>query len=74
MIDNGVDKIEGDWGYITLAERTGYKAIGDISDEFSKKTLDSKKVKAYVTLSGDLPVNVAEIKTQYITKKFKEIE
>lgn len=74
MIENGVDKIEGDWGYITLAERTNYKAIGEVSDEFTKKTLDTAKVKAHATLTGDLPVNVAETRTRYITKKFKDIK
>lgn len=73
MIENDVQKIDGDWGYITLAERTSYKQIGEVADEFTKKSLDTTKVKAHATLTGDLPVGVQESKTQYITKKFKEL-
>lgn len=78
MVEAGVDKITLDsdtlQGYITLAERVSYEAIGDVSDEFTKKTLDNAKVKAHATLKGDLPVNVREKKTQYITKRIKVVE
>ncbi len=75
MIDNGVVKIDGDWGYITLAERTSYKAedIESVPAEFVKSTLDTTKVKASVTLEGKLPTGVTESKTQYITKKLKGV-
>lgn len=76
MIDNGVQKIDGDWGYITLAERVSYKAdnIDEVAPRFTKRTLDATKVKAEVTLKGDLPKGVEETRTQYITKKLKEVE
>lgn len=76
MIDNDVQKISGDWGFITLAERTNYKAedISEVPAKFTKKTLDTAKVKAEATLTGKLPKGVEESKTQYITKKLKEIE
>lgn len=75
MIENGVNKIDGDWGYITLAERTTYKAesLDEVADEFLKKALDSAKVKAQAVLTGQLPAGVSESKTQYITKKLKDI-
>jgi hypothetical protein len=74
MIANNVTKIDGDWGYITLAERTTYKAddISVVPQEFTKQTLDTTKVKASTTLTGVLPIGVVETKTQYITKKLKE--
>lgn len=73
MIDNGVQKISGDWGYITLAERTSFRAedISKIAKKFIKPALDTGKVKAHATLTGDLPTGVTESKTQYITKKIK---
>ena len=80
MIDAGVPKIEIDMphftGYITLAERTSYKAedIGEVPAEFIKQALDTTKVKAQATLTGELPAGVVETKTQYITKKFKVVE
>lgn len=73
MIENGVQRIDGDWGYITLAERTIYKAIGTLDPEFTKLTIDTAKVKAHAVLTGELPTNVEESKTQYITKKLKEV-
>lgn len=80
MIEAGVPKIDIDLpnltGYITLAERTNYKAedIADVPEEFTKPALDTDKVKAQHTLTGQLPVGVVESKTQYITKKFKVVE
>lgn len=80
MIDAGVPKIEIDLpnitGYITLAERTNYKAddLTAVPEEFLKPALDTDKVKAEVTLKGSLPAGVTESKTQYITKKFKAVE
>lgn len=75
MIENGVQRIDGDWGYITLAERVGYKAdnISEVDKQYTKPTLDTAKVKAQATLTGELPAGVTETRTQYITKKFKEV-
>lgn len=76
MIENGVQKLEGDWGYITLAERTTYSAkdISTVAKKYIKPSLDTNKVKAEVVLTGKLPEGVKETKTQYITKKFNEVE
>jgi len=82
MIAAGVPKIEFEFpdanltGYITLAERTSYKAedLSEVPEEFTKPALDTDKVKAQHTLTGQLPVGVVESKTQYVTKKFKAIE
>jgi hypothetical protein len=77
MIAGGVTKIDIDLpeftGYITLAERTNYKAedISEVPEEYTKPALDTDKVKAQHTLTGQLPVGVVESKTQYVTKKFK---
>jgi autotransporter translocation and assembly factor TamB len=80
MIERDMDRIEIDvpglTGYITLAERTSYKAedIDEVPDEFLKPTLDTEKVKAQAVLTGQLPTGVSETKTQYITKKLKVSE
>lgn len=82
MIDANVPKIifdpelTGITGYITLAERTNYKAedIEQVPAEYTKPTLDTDKVKAQHTLTGQLPVGVVESKTQYITKKIELAE
>lgn len=83
MIAGGVNKIDVDLdnftGYITLAERTNYKLdeetdLDQIPDEFKKSVLDTDKVKAQATLTGQLPAGIVESKTQYITKKFKAVK
>lgn len=82
MIDAGAEKVTFDpeltgiEGYITLAERTNYKAddISLVATEYTKRTLDTDKVKAQHTLTGQLPVGVVESKTTYITKKIKLAE
>ena len=76
MIENGVTRIDGDWGYITLAERTNYRAkdINEVAEKYIKPSLDTAKVKAEVVLTGQLPTGIVESKTKYITKKFKEVE
>ena len=81
MIEQGVAKLEFEFpdikltGYITLAERTNYGAIdiNEVDEKYLKQVLDTNKVKAEVTLTGELPAGVIESKTQYITKRFKEI-
>jgi hypothetical protein len=82
MISSGVEKVTIDmpgWtGYITLAERTTYQlekgvSIEEIPENYSKRVLDTNKVKAEAVLSGQLPGGVTESKTQYITKKLKEV-
>lgn len=80
MIAQGVQKIDVDipglTGYITLAERTSYKAedLSEVADEYLKPALDTDKVKAQAVLTGALPAGVIESKTQYITKKFKAVK
>lgn len=80
MIAGGVNKVMVDLpgltGYITLAERTNYRAedLEQVAEEFLKPALDTDKVKAQAVLTGQLPTGVTESKTQYITKKFKEVE
>lgn len=80
MIEANVPKIEIDLpnltGYITLAERTNYRAedLSQVPEEYTKPALNTDKVKAQHTLTGQLPVGVVESKTQYITKKFKAVE
>jgi len=82
MIDAGVPRIEFDpelsgiKGYITLAERTNYKVtdINEVDDKFKKQVVDTTKVKAQHTLTGELPAGVETSTTQYITKKIEVVE
>lgn len=79
MIENNVPKLildpefTGVSGYITLAERITYKAedLADVQPKFLKKVLDTDKVKASATLTGELPKGVVESRSQYVTKKIK---
>lgn len=70
METNDVPKIEGDWGSITLASRKNYKETGKVSDEFKKSVIDTKKVGAHTTLTGEVPEGVEVSETKYLTKRF----
>lgn len=80
MLASGVQKVTfnngGFVGYITLAERTNYKAedLNEVDEKYLKSALDTEKVKAQHTLTSELPAGVVETKTHYITKKFKAVE
>lgn len=71
MAENDVNKIDGDWGSITLANRKNYKEKGAVADEFKKTVLDTTKVSAHATLTGELPEGVEVSETSYLVKKFK---
>lgn len=82
MIAGNVDKITLDsdkiQGYITLAERVNYKleegvSVEEIPEQFSKRVLDTDKIKAQATLVGAIPAGITESKTRYITKKLKVV-
>lgn len=68
MIDNDIVKLEGEWGYITKAVRKTFKGT---NPDFMKSVLDTTKVSAQVTLTGQLPDGVEQSEKPYITKKFK---
>lgn len=68
MVANDIQKIEGDWGYITKATRKSYKGT---NADFMKEVLDTAKVSAHVTLNGEMPEGITQSETNYITKKFK---
>ena len=69
MIASNVQKINGDWGYITLATRTTYTEDGKVAPRFTKQVLDNTKVKAYHVMNGELPAGVGIKETKYLTKK-----
>jgi predicted metal-dependent peptidase len=73
MIENNVKSIKGEWGSITIADRTNYKAsdLEEVPRKFIKKALDTKKVQAHQDLTGELPKGVTESHTKYLTKRIK---
>ena len=74
MIATDTKNIKGDWGYITLVDKTSYQADLDVLPaKFIKKAPDTKKIALAHKLEGKLPKGVTELKTVYLTKKIKEI-
>lgn len=68
MVANDIVKLEGDWGYITKAVRKTFKGS---NPDYMKSVLDTTKVNAQLTLTGELPEGVEQSETQFLTKKFK---
>ncbi len=73
MIASGVKNVKGDWGYLTIAERTDVKVIDEslLPKKFFKKQVDSKKLNEHVKLSGVLPEGTEKKVIKYLTKKIK---
>lgn len=71
MIENGLTEHENDFIKLKLTPSGKYKAedIETVSDDLCdiKKTLNNKKIKAYVELNGKLPEGVES--TGYILRK-----
>ena len=74
MEENDVERIDGDWGYITLVTKTTYRTddLSEVDNMYLKLSLDTTKVKAQAVLTGKLPAGVTESTSKYITKKFKD--
>lgn len=67
MEESGISKINGDWGYITMAERVNYS--GTAEPKLMKSVLDTSKVKAYMALNDKLPKGVLVSTTRFLQKK-----
>jgi hypothetical protein len=75
MIENDIKSVKGEWGSISLVERTNYKAdMNEVPAKFIKKTLDTTKVAASHKLENKLPKGVTITTTKFLMKKFKKGE
>lgn len=72
MIEHNVKSIKGDWGSLTIAERTNYKAdLDELPSKFIKKVADTTKIATYAKLENKLPKGVTTSTTKYLTKRIK---
>ena len=72
MIETDRKTVKGDWGSITLAERTTwYGDVDELPRKFVKKVPDSKKIAQAYTLEGKAPKGATSKTTKYLTKRFK---
>ena len=76
MISNGIKSIKGDWGSLTIAERTDFKAIdiNVVAPRFLKKTLDTTKIRAEFTLKKKLPTGIESTQKMFLQKRLKTNE
>lgn len=73
MIVSRVKSVKGEWGYVTIAERTDIKVVDEdkLPKKFFKRQVDQKKLNDYVKLSDDLPEGTEKKTVKYLTKKIK---
>lgn len=72
MIENDVKSIKGEWGSITIAERTNYKTdLDELPAKFIKRVADTTKIASYAKLENKLPKGVTTSQTKYLTKRIK---
>lgn len=73
MIEYNIKTIKGDWGSVTVVERTNYKAdLDEVPAKFIKKVIDTTKIAASHKLEGKLPKGVTTTTTKFLMKKFKK--
>lgn len=72
MIDNDVKSVKGEWGSITIAERTNYTVdLEQLPSKFIKKVADTTKIGTFHKLENKLPKGVTKSTTKYLTKRIK---
>lgn len=73
MSKNGVKKIKGDWGSVTLVEKTvtKIKDLDELPTRFLKKVADTKKINLEIKLKGKIPKGVTLEPSVYLLKKIK---
>lgn len=72
MIKHNVKSFKGEFGSITIAERTSFKTdMEKLSDEFKKLAPDTAKIGTYNALMGEPPEGAEAVTTQYLTKRLK---
>lgn len=76
MIENGVKKIEGAWGWITIGETTVIKVVDEekLPKKFFTKQIDMQALKNEVQLKGKMPNGVEKSINYKIMKKIKSPE
>lgn len=71
MLDRNVDKLSGDWGSISVAERKNWKATGQLPPRYYKTVLDTSKLNFLFKAGEKLPAGAEFTTSQYITKRLK---
>lgn len=73
MLDNDIKSIKGDWGSLTIAERTNWKVdLDQLPSKFVKKAPDTTKLSAHYKLTNKVPKGAEISHTKYLTKRIKE--
>lgn len=71
MVANSTPKVDGEWGSISIVSQKSYKAVGEVPKKFMKTVLDTEKVGAHVTLTGELPKGVEQGEIIKLVKRFE---
>lgn len=71
MQNRNIQKIAGDWGTISMAERKNWKATKQLPPRFYKQTLDTAKLNFLNKAGEKLPEGAEYTTTSYISKRFK---
>ena len=73
MIENGIKSVKGEWGSITIVERTNYSGdLTQVPSRFIKKVLDTTKVSQSHKLEGKLPKGITTTTTKFLQKRFNK--
>lgn len=72
MIDNDIKSVKGDWGSLTIVERTDFDIdYAELPAKFFKKVVDTTKISGTYKLEGKAPKGATPKIHRHIMKKLK---
>lgn len=72
MIENDIRSIKGDWGSLTIAERTDFDIDMDaLKPRFTKRVADIAMIRNLYKLHGEAPAGTTVKTVKYLTKRLK---
>jgi hypothetical protein len=69
MIEQDIQSIKGDWGYITIAKRLNWNTDGSLAPRFYKKVVNTTLLSSNYKLTGEAPKGATPYYIKYLTKK-----
>lgn len=72
MIEHNIKSIKGDWGSLTITERTSFDVdMAVLPDKFKKTVADTKRIGDTFKLEGESPEGTTPKYSKFLTKRLK---
>jgi hypothetical protein len=71
MRENGIDKMEGEWGRVSFVSRKNWKVDGKLAPRFYKQVVNTTKLNSMESLGEKLPEGVSYTTSYNFRKDLK---